>query len=124
VAPQRLAQLFADLDSARFAVRQQATQELENLGELAEPALRQRLQDQPSPEVRGRIEQLLLKLPGAKPSAECLRGLRAVAVLEHVGSPEAHQLLEKIAGGTREAWLTQDAQAAMQRLARRPTDRP
>src|SRR5262249_6852669 len=40
VEEQRLAQLIRDLDSDHFAVRTQATEELQKIGELAEPALR------------------------------------------------------------------------------------
>src|SRR5207245_6215797 len=62
---ERITQLLADLDSNQFAVRQRATQELEDCGELAEPALQKKLQAQPSEEARRRIEPLLEKLkPG------------------------------------------------------------
>jgi hypothetical protein len=42
--PQRLAQLLTELDSERFTVRKQAMEALEKWGELAEPALRQKLE--------------------------------------------------------------------------------
>ena len=55
-APERgeLDRLLADLDSDRFEVRAKAGARLEELGELAEPALRRALQGQPSPEIRRR----------------------------------------------------------------------
>ena len=37
-------------------------------------------------------------------------------VLEQIGTTEARQLLETLAKGTPEAALTQDAQAALERL--------
>src|SRR5262249_45761649 len=40
---QQVARLLADLDSDTFRVRSQATKELEKLGEVVEPALRQAL---------------------------------------------------------------------------------
>jgi hypothetical protein len=40
-----------------------------------------------------------------------------------MGTPEARQLLETLAGGAPEARQTQEAKAALQRLARRPVGR-
>jgi hypothetical protein len=48
-----------------------------------------------------------------------LRGLRAVAVLEHIGTPEAKQLLVNLSEGAPEARLTREAKAALGRLVRR-----
>src|SRR5262249_37204957 len=53
------AQLIADLDHDRFAVRQKATQQLLRLGKGAEPALRDLLKKRPSLEVTRRVEELL-----------------------------------------------------------------
>jgi len=85
---------------------------------LAEPALRQALSADPSPEARRRIEGLLEKL--AKPLAlpETLRGVRAVESLEHIATPEARQVLQKLADGA-PASLTREAKAALERLAKR-----
>ena len=58
---------IADLDSKTFAVRQKATEELEKLGELAVPALEDRLQNNPSLEVKQRLEKLLAKLQTGLP---------------------------------------------------------
>jgi hypothetical protein len=81
--------------------------------------MRQALAGRPSPEVRRRLGELLQRLdPLASP--ELLRGLRAVQVLEQVGTPEARDLLRTLAGGVPEARLTQEAKASLQRLARGP----
>jgi len=117
--PERLGRLLADLDSPRFAVRQQATQELEKLEELAEPVLRQTLAGRPPLEVRRRVERLLAKLQGKVPTADRLRGLRSIEVLEHIGTPDARRLLQTLATGAPEARLTQEAEAALERLDRR-----
>jgi WD40 repeat protein len=60
----RLARLIADLDSAEFTKREEATRELERLGEAAEAALQAALRGQPSPEVRKRAEAVLAKVAG------------------------------------------------------------
>jgi hypothetical protein len=120
----RLRQLLADLDSDRFEAREQARKGLEELGELAAPALRQALKEEPSVEVRRRIEGLLEKLRGPVTRPEALRALRAVAVLEDIATPEASRLLEGLARGASEARLTQEVKASLERLARRAATKP
>jgi RNA polymerase sigma factor (sigma-70 family) len=107
-----------DLDSERFAVRENASRELERCVDLAEPALRRALAGRPSLDKRRRIDALLA---GVEPvaSEERLRELRAVEVLELIGTPEARQLLGTIAGGEPTARLTRQAKASLGRLGKR-----
>jgi HEAT repeat protein len=118
VGRERLNRLIEDLDSDQFAIREQATAELEKLGELAEPTLRRILQGKPTLEQRRRIEPILAKLD-AIPSGEVMRSLRAVRVLEYAGTPEARRLLRELATGAEGARLTREAAAALTRLSRR-----
>jgi WD40 repeat protein len=115
----RIERLLADLDSKQFATREKATQELEAVAELAGPALRKALTAAPPLEVRQRLESLLAKLDGPVRAAETVRGLRAVEVLEYIGTPDAQRVLAAVAQGTSEARLTQDAKGTLERLARR-----
>lgn len=115
----RLARLIADLDNDQFAVREEATRELEKLGTLAEAELRKALANRPSPEMRRRVEHVLARTQGAAPTADRLRTGRALEMLELVGSPEARRLLETLAGGPARSTLSQDARAALDRLAKR-----
>jgi hypothetical protein len=120
----RIKQLIADLDNDRFAVRQKATEELEKLGE-AEPMLRQALVDRPSVEARRRIGQLLAKFEAAVvPDGEVLRSLRAVVLLERLGTPEARRVLQEWAKGAPGARLTKSAKEALDYLAKRPAPGP
>jgi WD40 repeat protein len=121
---QRLARLLDDLNSDRFPVREQATTELESLAESAEPALQKTLLGKPTLEVRRRVEQLLDRLKGPVPPGQRLRALRAVEVLEHIGTPEAQQILEALAKGPQEARLTQEANASLDRLHKLAANRP
>jgi hypothetical protein len=113
--PRRVARLIAELDSERFAARENATRELESLGESALPALRKVLADSPSAEVHRRVEQLLAKPAGA----DRLRDVRAVEALEHIGTSDAREVLQNLAKGSAEARLTREAKAALERLAKR-----
>jgi hypothetical protein len=118
-----LTKLVLDLDSPVFATRQRASAELSRLDRLAEPALRKALTGQPSSEMKQRVQQLLgqmeLILSGVQ-----LRQLRAVEVLEQIGTPEARQVLQTLAQGAPEARLTQEAKASLDRLAKRAVAMP
>jgi hypothetical protein len=116
----RLRRLIADLDDKRFVVRQQAQKELEEIGELAAPALKKALAEKSSLEVRQRIDGLLGKLRGPVTRSEIVRAVRAVAVLEDVATPQARKLLQALSQGAPEARLTQEAKAALTRLGKPP----
>jgi RNA polymerase sigma factor (sigma-70 family) len=118
-ADERAMQLVGELDAKEFAARQKATAELEKLGAQAEPALRRALQRQPGLELRQRLDRLLELVEGAEGSPRRLRLVRAVAVLEHVGSAESLELLKRLAEGAPEAALTREAKPSAERLSRR-----
>jgi hypothetical protein len=113
----KIKRLIADLDSRTFAVREKATLDLEKLGEQPVPLLRKALKAAGSLESRRRLEGLLKRLEGW--SVERQRVLRAVDVLESLGTPPAREVLRAIAEGVPEAFLTEEARAALRRLARR-----
>jgi RNA polymerase sigma factor (sigma-70 family) len=119
VDPKRIEALLAQLDSDRFIMRQHAMQELGNLAEFAEAPLRKKLQEKLTLEMRQRVEQLLRKVEPSR-SPDRLRAIRAVEVLEHLGTPEAQEVLQRLAQGAPEARLTQEAKASLERLAKRP----
>jgi WD40 repeat protein len=109
----------ADLDHKHFAQRDRAMRELEAAGKDAEPALRKVLEGKPSLELRRRVQLLLEKLEPKGPTADMVRPLRALEVLEALGTPEARKALETLASGAPNAWLTQEAKASLARLAAR-----
>jgi hypothetical protein len=115
--PGRLAGLVADLLNERVERRRQAAAELERLGELAGPALRQALADDPPLDLRQRLERLL-KRSSQEPPAGQVREVRAVEALELIGNPAARQVLEALARGAPGARLTRAASSAGQRLAK------
>lgn len=111
---ERIRRLIADLDSDQFAVREAARKALEQLGSEAEPALRQALEAQPSAELRKRAESLLAG-PRIVRSPEVVRQIRAVQVLEWIGSQEARCHLQVLADGAPASRLTEEAKASLQR---------
>jgi hypothetical protein len=115
--PKRLAQLLADLESDRFQVRGKAQAELEGLGELAESALRWALTQDPPLDLRQRAKRLLRML--SVPTAGQMRDLRAVELLELIGSSDTRQVLQTLAGGVAGSRLTREATSALQRLTKR-----
>jgi RNA polymerase sigma factor (sigma-70 family) len=110
--------LIADLDAKAFAVREAASRVLSKrvaaeLGELM--AARDAAG---SEEVRQRLTTILQSAPPAWPrlAADELRVVRAVALLEAVGSSEARRLLRDLAAGDTGAIVTREARAAVGRL--------
>jgi hypothetical protein len=110
-----VAKLIKELDHDKFAVREKATKELEKLGTLSAPALTQVVLESPSVEAKHRATKLLEKV---QHSPSLLRERRAVEVLVRMGTSDARQLLEHLAKGPPEAWLTQVAKAGLQRLGK------
>ena len=110
---------LSDLDSEKYAVRVKAFQELEKQGELAEPQLRKVLDGNPPLETRQRAQMLLDRLQGPLSSAEKLRMIRAVEVLEMTGTDEAKEFLQQLAKGEPRHRLTQEAQDSLKRLQER-----
>jgi hypothetical protein len=130
----RVARLLTDLDSEVFKTRQTAMKELLRLGGRVEPALLRTLNAKPSLEVRFRVKALLETLSREPISADDLRALRAVQVLERIGSAGAKRLLRTLSRGDKDAALTWSARTALAGLHARqrevipapagPPDRP
>jgi HEAT repeat protein len=115
---QHLDQLLADLDSDSFDRREAATRELSR-GVVAESVLEKALANRPSLEMRRRLEAILEDFPDWRTkNPELLRSVRAIWVLQQIGTPEARALLEKLAAGAPSALQTQKAKDALQSLDR------
>ena len=118
--PKRLAQLIADLNNDAFTVREQASATLGKYGATIEPALRTALSNTRSREVQRRLDEILVNIEEQPLSTEMVRTIRVVQALEYSGTVEALQLLEKLAQGDKGYRLTTEAQAAVERLKKRP----
>jgi WD40 repeat protein len=116
--PEQVKRLIGDLDSEQFDVRKRAGAELEKLGEPALHLIRTALEGEPSLEARKRIEEMLRNASMAKLPAESLRALRAIEVLEMIGTAEAKTVLQALTQGAPEAAATFAARSALERLRR------
>jgi hypothetical protein len=121
VDPARLARLVADLDADAFETRDRASAELARQGRLAEPALRRALQEKPSAELRLRAETLLKNLDGRLPPA-ALQAVRALEVLELMGTPEARKVVDLLAKQSAGTPVAEEAKATLDRLLGRVGD--
>jgi WD40 repeat protein len=114
-----LASLIRDVDSDQYAVREQATTDLRELGELARSAIEKALQGKVGLEARHRLEKLLRESRSLASSHRELQAWRAIEVLERIGSSDAKEVLRTLASGVPDARVTREAQTCLERLNRR-----
>src|SRR5205807_692314 len=115
VDEKRVLQWIADLDSAEFRTRANASRQLEKLeGDVANH-YRKALEEKSSAEVKRRVGELLENHVHAwvNPNPERLRILRALEVLELAATAEARSVLENLARGAAGAGLTVHAKASL-----------
>jgi hypothetical protein len=82
-------------------VRDRARADLEEVGEAAQTALEKALAAPASAETARQAKALLdrLKAQRRTPSGSQLQALRALEVLEHIGTPAAKEVLERLGQG-------------------------
>ncbi len=113
---QMLGKWIADLDSDHFPTRAKATASLIAVGDLARPALQTALTKALSTERREAVTNLVKRLLFDPPPPQHLQLLRAVELLEIIGTPAARDLLATLTQGASLSRVTQEADAALQRL--------
>lgn len=109
------------LDSREFAIREQATERLMDLRVQAERQLRDVLAQTISAETRYRITRILQQ-PIERPKVnftDLRRWHRIVMALEAIDTPQANELLSKIAGGHPDVDVCNDARASVERNEQR-----
>jgi hypothetical protein len=119
-----LARLVADLEHRRFPERQRALTELHRYDRAAEPILQELLADNPTLEVRRRVELVLAGVGNPSATPERLQQLRALLALEYINDEAAQALLKKLAGGAPDAWLTEQARATLGRAVSQAAKQP
>lgn len=112
--------LIAELGDDDFEKREAAHGRLRTFGTLVAPDLREAARSSGLPEIRKRAGELIEKMREPIPSGESLRSIRAVAILERIGTVEAQNALRVLARGAAGARETEEAKSALERLAPRP----
>jgi WD40 repeat protein len=110
--------LIRELDSNRFEDREAAAKQLKKYGRAAQEVMQRALEDNPTPEQKRRLAQLLDFPDLLSPpfSGEDLRAVRVVAALEAIRTTPAKLLLEDWASGFPGERLTEEASHALTRL--------
>jgi WD40 repeat protein len=118
---QKIDRYIRDLDDNSFKARKTATEELTKMEEVPEAKLRTVLAGKPSLEIRRRVEEILKEIERGKlePSGRHLQPVRAVEVLEHIGTPEAKSILSQLTHGTPGLRLTEEAKGSQERLKKK-----
>jgi WD40 repeat protein len=117
----RIDQLFRDLVEELPPECDQAYQELLEVGNVPEAALRKALQNSPSEILRKRLDKLLeYHEMGAQivPSGKRLQVLRGLAVLEVIGNAQAKAIVESLAKGNAKDPVVREAKAVLERMRR------
>jgi WD40 repeat protein len=115
---QKIDKLVVQMDHDLFSEREQASQRAAELGEAAEPFLKEALVTTSSAEARHRIRMLLADIAD-RPlvlSADQQRTIRAVHILEQVGGSQSREILERLTQGQPSARLTLEAKNALARI--------
>lgn len=115
IDPQWVAARLRDLDHQKFAERERATRELGAGGDRVATAVEKFLAAKPSAEAGGRAEKVLAMIRGHVPAGEAVQSLRALEVLEWIGTAEAKELVENLAKGAEGVPLTEEARRSLKR---------
>src|SRR5262249_25294914 len=119
----KIRQYIADLGSDKFTVREAAMKELAKVGDQVRVPIGEALKANLSLETRHRLERGLKNLPDL-PNVYALLTIRAIMVLERIGSPDAQAVLARLASGAPGARETEEAKASLERLKLRPSNSP
>jgi hypothetical protein len=120
---QRAKKLVQDLDDDDAKKRDKAMHDLQEMAAAFEPRLMEIRRDQEPGEVRNRVQLILREAREAPVPRRLLAQLRAVSVLEQLGTPQARDVLKSVAAGAPGARLTQEAKEALERLEHPRRDR-
>ena len=111
-----LRKLVVDLSSPVFPVRQTASKELLHTGRVAIPFLQEAIENNASLELTRRANELIRLLRPHRLSGDSLQQVRAIELLEHLGTTEARRLMSELASGAPGDLRTEEAKASLQRM--------
>jgi hypothetical protein len=109
--------LIAELGSEAFKTRQLATRLLLEILPQSKAALTRSLENNLPLEHHLRIARLVAEFRRREVASEHLRELRAIEILEAIATPQARRIIRSLATGHPAARLTDEAAAAIERMA-------
>jgi hypothetical protein len=112
----KIAQLIDDLVSPDFPTRKRAAEALIACGVVAEKALRSALAKDAPLELQRTGAEILVHIGQQTLTGRPLQSVRAIEILERIGTPEAVAVLETLSKGERRAFQTKAALWALERL--------
>jgi len=110
-----LAKCIDRLSGPAFADREKATNELRSFGDMILPQLHAARKKTTDAELRERLDRIIQELGQSAIANSQLQQVRALEVLETIGTKEAKQVLEKLARGEASARLTREAKFVLGR---------
>ncbi|HLW68660.1 MAG TPA: WD40 repeat domain-containing protein [Gemmataceae bacterium] len=111
----QIEQWIGELDHPRYAVRQRATGELARLGDDGQPFFQNALKNHPAPEARRRLYELMERTGERYLTAEKLRVIRAIELLDRLDSPTTREVLQHLAQGPVNSPITREARWSLMR---------
>jgi WD40 repeat protein len=118
-AAKRVATLIEELGDREYKVREAAEKQLLELRELVAAELHAVIGSSESAEQQERANTLIGKLTAAETNPERMRHLRAIEILERIGTAEAKKVLDRLATGAAESTITREAKRAAARIDQR-----
>jgi RNA polymerase sigma factor (sigma-70 family) len=109
--PKQIERWVQELNSDQFAMRTNATAELERFQTGHEGLLKKAFQEAGSLEVRQRLESILRRLDPQR-----LRRTRMLEILERIDNAQARQFLQALGDQTEDAELAREAAAGLERV--------
>jgi WD40 repeat protein len=116
---EQVARWIVELDDDSFKVRERAERALADAGADIVAELRKALANNPTVEAKKRLDGLINRLNGGG-GPERLRSLRAIEVLERIGTAQAKELLRELSRKSLPADLDDEIRASLRRLGERP----
>ncbi len=121
---EKVEKAIAELDDDAFTKRDQAMKDLQSLAHQFAPLLEAKMKAAAAGEIRNRLTFILKQMGEEKQPASLVMELRALNLLEQIGTKEARDLVERLSHGAAQARLTVEAQAVLERMAKSKSRRP
>jgi hypothetical protein len=109
-------QLIEELDDEKFEVRQRSRRKLVEIGDVVVEELSQRIQITGSTNTVKLLKGIVSEIES---STEYLREVRALGVLEQLGTEAAKKLIRDFSEGASEARITKEAKRIVCRMRKR-----